>query len=96
MIHWFRRPHAHVTVTAAIAESGWDGFFNAVAERAHELDEEVMCSGSLRDQPRAVVHVLAFRLTRSAVDQLGARVWSAATWHAWDVEIVLKHRCRCH
>ncbi|HEX6685746.1 MAG TPA: hypothetical protein VF062_23425 [Candidatus Limnocylindrales bacterium] len=95
MIRWFRRPHAHITATAAIGESGWDALFDQLAERAHELDEEVTVGGSLRDSRHAVVEVLAFQLTRAAVDQLAARVWSAAARHTPDAEIALTRRCRC-
>lgn len=96
--------HAHVQVRAEVVDNGaggdvvetqWDGFFDAVAEAAHDLDEEVMCSGSLRDRPYAVVDVLGYGLSPAAVDQLAVRVERAATCQAWGAETSVKRRCRC-
>jgi hypothetical protein len=73
------RGHAHVRVCARLPEDHWADLFDAVADAAHELDEQVTCSGTGNpDWGIYTVDVQAFRLRQRAVDALADRCRAAA------------------
>lgn len=73
--------------------------FDAVADAAHELDEEVFCSGSRDPQwSCGVVDICAYRLRRRAADALRRRVRTALVETERPLEHIadsIWYRCRC-
>lgn len=98
MIRLLWRSHAHVWVTARVPEDRWSDLFDAVAEAAHKLDEEVTCGGGLRDPSWgiAAIEVTGYRMRRAAVDALAGRVREAArTVQPKETAVSVVPRCRC-
>lgn len=97
-----RRPwggHVHVRAVAQCSEDEWEAVFDAVAEAAHELDEELFCSGNRDPQwSLGAIDICAYRMRRRAADALRRRVGTALveTERSFtQIADSICYRCRC-
>lgn len=95
------RSHVHVSALARIPEEQWELLFDVLADAAHELDEEVTCSGSLNQWPSCPIgefDVQGFRMRPAAAEALHERVALALRGYEpapAETHTILRPRCRC-
>lgn len=76
------RRQGHVRVCARIPADQWDALFDTAAAAAHELDEELSCSGIWKPSwSIGTVDVGCYRMSRRAVQAVHDRVLTAVRTH---------------